>query len=512
MKSFTTHPWLPDQGDGTYCNPVLQADYSDPDILRHGEDYYLIASSFTCTPGLPVLHSRDLVNWSLINHAVRNLPDSSYGQVRPGCGIWAPSLRFHAGLFWIFFPMPDEGIYVVHARHPAAEWSEPRLLQAAKGWIDPCPFWDEDGQAYLVHAYANSRAGKRDKIHVRPMAPDCSRLLGEGSVVIDAPEHPYLEGPKVHRLNGWYYIMAPGGGVPQGWQVCFRSRNIWGPYEQRIVLERGSTAINGPHQGALVDLPNGDWWFAHFQDQGAFGRVMHLQPVEWRDEWPFIGVDHDGNGVGEPVERWRKPRTGALQVPVAPATSDEFGGPALGLQWQWQANHADGWAELAGAPGRLKLLALPGAGRELRLLPHFLGQKFPARGFLVETLLDFGRLGRGSMAFLGVVGGPSAAALGVRIEPEGPVLVHWVGEHLQRLCSLQGRRLVLRVEVSADAECRFGWQGDGLSAGGVVPETFLVREGGWMGARVGLCCVGQGEGAGSASFDHFRFMPPGLVP
>ena len=284
MAGSPAYPWIPDAGDGTFRNPILHADYSDPDVIRDGDNYWMVASSFNCTPGMPILHSRDLVNWALINHAIPQLPHPRYAEVQPGCGVWAPSLRKHLDRFYIFFPMPDEGIYVTSSEDPAGKWSEPWLLQAAKGWIDPCPFWDEDGSAWLFHAYANSRAGIRDRIHGRPMSPDARTLLGEGREVIHAPHHPFIEGPKVHRFDEWYYILAPGGGVRDGWQVAFRSRNILGRYEEKIVLERGVTSINGPHQGALIDSPDGsEWFFIHFQDTGPFGRIVHLQPVEWRD-------------------------------------------------------------------------------------------------------------------------------------------------------------------------------------------------------------------------------------
>ena len=246
MSTHHRYPWTPDQGDGTYRNPVLHADYSDPDVIRRGADFWMIASSFNCTPGIPILHSYDLVNWTLVNHAIRQLPHPRYAAVQPGCGVWAPAIRFHADKFWVFFPMPDEGTYVTSANDPAGEWSEPWLLQEALGWIDPCPFRDEDGKAYLIHAYANSRAGKKERLHVRPMSPDCRHLLGEGREIIHTLHHPFLEGPKVHKLDGWYYILAPGGGVSAGWQVAFRSRNLWGPYEEKIVLEQGCTPIKGP--------------------------------------------------------------------------------------------------------------------------------------------------------------------------------------------------------------------------------------------------------------------------
>ena len=258
-------PWISDQGDGTFRNPVIYADYSDPDVVRVGDDFFLTTSSFNCTPGLPVLHSHDLVNWTLINHALKNVPHARYAKVQAGCGVWAPAIRFHAAKYWIFFPTPDEGIYMVTADHPAGKWSDPHLVQAGKGLIDPCPFWDDDGQAYLVHAYAGSRAGIKHQLRVCPMSPDGSRLLGPGQIVFHQPErHPTIEGPKFFKKDGWYYILAPAGGVQNGWQLALRSKNIFGPYEDKIVLAQGGTDVNGPHQGALVDTVDDGWWFVHF--------------------------------------------------------------------------------------------------------------------------------------------------------------------------------------------------------------------------------------------------------
>src|SRR6185437_12454746 len=195
LKATYGFPWRADCGDSTYRNPIIYADYSDPDVIRVGNDFYLTASSFNCTPGLPILHSTDLINWTIIHYALKNLPHARYADVQPGCGVWAPTIRFHAGKFWIFFPMPDEGIYVITATDPAGEWTEPYLLQAGKGLIDPCPLWDDDGKAYLVHAYAGSRAGIKHRLRICPMAPDGTRLLGEGQIIFHQPDkHPTIEG------------------------------------------------------------------------------------------------------------------------------------------------------------------------------------------------------------------------------------------------------------------------------------------------------------------------------
>lgn len=277
-------PWVADLGNGKYQNPILNADYSDPDAVRVGDTYYMTASSFNSAPGLPLLQSKDLVNWTLVGHALPKLvPEQHFAVPRTGAGVWAPSLRHHDGKFWIFYPDPDHGVYVITATDFAGPWSEPHLLLPGKGIIDPAPLWDEDGKAWLIHAWAKSRAGFNNVLTLRSMSSDGRRLLdSEGKVVIDGnklPGYRTLEGPKLYRHDGWYYVFAPAGGVEEGSQSVFRARRIEGPYEDRIVMEQGETAINGPHQGAWLRALDGKDWFVHFQDRKAYGRVTHLQPM-----------------------------------------------------------------------------------------------------------------------------------------------------------------------------------------------------------------------------------------
>lgn len=494
-----TYPWQPDCGDGTYRNPIICADYSDPDVIRVGDDFYLTASSFTCTPGLPILHSRDLVNWTLVNHALKKLPHPRYAEMQPGCGVWAPALRHHDGKFWIFFPTPDEGIYVTTATDPAGKWSEPHLLQSGKGLIDPCPLWDDDGNAYLVHAYAGSRAGIKHRLRVCPMAPDGSRLLGEGQIVFHDPEnHPTIEGPKFLKKDGWYYILAPAGGVETGWQTALRSKNIYGPYEIKTVLARGRTNVNGPHQGALVDAPDGGWWFVHFQDLDAYGRVAHLQPVEWLDGWPIMGAN------GEPVSHHAKPVAG--QAACVPQTSDEFDAPWLGLQWQWQANHDDTWYELGRRKGWLRLHPQLALHRNLSVLPHLLLQKFPAQSFAVETSVEFAPKQVGEQAGL-VIAGQSFAALVLEKTAGGNQLVFRMDGTQKIIQTLVPAAIRLRVAIEPGGLCRFSF----ATADGYLPieQTFQAQKGVWVGAKVGLFSVKTSHGgpAGHADFDYFRFFP-----
>lgn len=501
-------PWVPDQGDGTYINPVLFADYSDPDVVRVGEDYFLTASSFNCVPGLPILHSQDLVNWSLINHALKALPHPRYGDVQPGQGVWAPAIRHHDGRFWIFFPTPDEGIYVTTANDPAAEWTTPHLLLEGKGLIDPCPLWDDDGKAYLAYAYAGSRAGIRNKIHLRPMSPCGTKILGKGKIVAEIdPKLPALEGPKLHKLNGWYYISAPAGGVATGWQEMFRSRHIYGPYEKRVVLAQRGSEVNGPHQGALIDTPNGEWWFLHFQDRDLYGRVVHLQPVRWEDDWPLIGELPDRDGVGRPVTRHRKPQV-KKSLPIAiPQASDDFLRSKLGLQWQWPANPDEIWYSLSSRPGCLQLRPKFVLHADLRNAPNLLLQKFPAAEFTVETKLEL-TPGHPNLHAGLVVMGSEYAALDVCRSSEGYGLQLLSLAEGGECLHVDAAAVTLQVRVGTGGVCRFGVL---LDSGGFyqLGPAFFAKAGKWIGAKVGLYCVSSDilDVSGSADFEYFHFTP-----
>lgn len=395
--------WTSDLGNGRYKNPILYADYSDPDAIRVGEDYFLTASSFNHIPGLPLLHSKDLINWSIINHGIQRLPWDKYNMPQYGCGVWAPSIRYHDGLFRILFPTPDEGIFEIHTDDPWGKWSSIHCVKEAKGWIDPCPFWDDDGQAYMVFAYAGSRAGISSIIAICPMSWDGLHLLDDTPVhVFDGHETQHtIEGPKLYKRNGFYYIFCPAGGVSTGWQTILRSKHIYGPYEEKIVLHQGSSWVNGPHQGAWVDTPAGEDWFLHFQELQPYGRILHLQPMCWEEDWPIIGVVPEGAQVGEPVPEWKKPALPAQPVAV-PQTSDSFEKGCPGLQWQWNANPETAW--LGESEKGLVLRATLKNMPRLWDVPNLLLQKYPAPSFCVELEADLRKLGMGDefgLAFMG---------------------------------------------------------------------------------------------------------------
>jgi beta-xylosidase len=512
----TSKAWNPDIGNGIYRNPVIHADYSDPDAIRVGDDFYMVSSSFENIPGLPILHSRDLVNWTIAGHALKRLPPfDHFSRPRHGEGVWAPSIRYHGNTFYIYYPDPDFGIYMVKSKSINGPWTEPAMVQAGKGLIDPCPLWDDDGKVYLVHAYAGSRAGFKSVIVVKQMNAEGSKVLEEGVLVFDGHERDAtVEGPKFYKRNGYYYIFAPAGGVSTGWQLVLRSKNIYGPYERRVVMDQGSTVINGPHQGAWVQTKTGEDWFLHFQDKGAYGRVVHLQPMKWVNDWPVIGIDRDGDGKGEPVVEYQKPKISVFPASTNPQESDEFNGKALGLQWQWQANSQLGWAFPFPAAGSLRLYAqqIPDSIKNYWDLPFLLTQKFPAETFIATVRVDFkSKLKEDKFGL--IILGTDYAYLSITRKDEGVYLSltnclnaeRGNPESEKNIQKIDEGAVYLRVHVSAGGKCQFLFSRDGQSYLD-IGDIFVAKPGRWTGAKLGVFCSRKSttNDAGYAELDWFR--------
>ncbi|PRY10913.1 beta-xylosidase [Pontibacter ummariensis] len=513
--------WVADQGNGTYQNPVLHADYSDPDVCRVGDDYYMTSSSFNAVPGLQILHSKDLVNWKIIGYALDKItPADHFAVPQHGNGVWAPAIRHHNGEFYIYWGDPDFGIYMVKTRDPAGDWEDPVLVMEGKGLIDSCPLWDEDGNAYLVHAYAGSRAGIKSVLAVNKMNPEGTKVLDEGVIVFDGHEnHPTVEGPKFYKHNGYYYIFAPAGGVATGWQLVLRSKNVYGPYEEKIVMDQGKTSVNGPHQGAWVNTPTGEDWFLHFQDMEAYGRVVHLQPMVWKNGWPVIGEDKDGNGTGQPVMAYKKPNVGKTHTHATPADSDEFEANKLGLQWQWHANPKATWAFPMANKGKLRLYTdqLPENYKNFWDVPNLLLQKFPAETFTATTKLSFTPNEKLENERTGlIVMGEDYAHLSLVSKKDGLYLAYstvadarkGTPETQQLLGKLKGQEVYLRVAVDKGARCQFSYSEDGQNFK-PVGSAFTAVPGRWIGAKVGLFAVRQDKinDSGYADVDWFRVTP-----
>lgn len=502
---YRSKVWCADKGDGTYVNPVLNADYSDPDVVAVGDDYYLTSSSFNCVPGLPILHSRDLVNWEIIGHALdRVWPDSLYsGSPAHGKGVWAPCIRFHNGEYRIYWGDPDQGVFMVKAKQPQGPWESPKLILSGKGIIDTSPLWDDDGRCYLVNAWANSRSGFASVITVREMNAEGTRAISEPVIVFDGngTENRTCEGPKFYKRGGWYWIWCPAGGVSTGFQLALRSRSPFGPYEVKKVLAQGHTPVNGPHQGAWVHTKYGEDWFLHFQDKGAYGRVVHLQPVTWKDNWPVIGRVPERGYCGTPYLSYRKPKSESILV-VTPEESDAFDLPRLGMQWQWQANY-EPWFGMPTSLGFFRLFTFKSNGN-FWSVPNLLLQKTPADSFTATAKLKLVSKAEGQLGGI-IMMGIDYSALVVKRVGEGFVLQQMTCQDADKghpatvvpLADLPKtgqddntyqfaihEEIYLRMKVNK-GKVHFAFSRDGKHFM-EVGEPFKMREGKWIGAKIGF--------------------------
>ncbi|MBD5419892.1 MAG: glycosyl hydrolase 43 family protein [Bacteroides sp.] len=527
--------YVSDLGNGKYQNPIINADYSDPDVVRVGDDYYMTSSSFANLPALQILHSKDLVNWTLVGAVADKYPDAAFDGVSHGNGVWAPAIRYHNGKYYVMYGDPDRGIYVADAIDPKGPWSPLRLIYPQVGVIDPCPFWDEDGRAYIAHGYAGSRAGVKSILGMIEMTPDATGVIGVDRVIYDGHvENETIEGAKMYKRGPWYYIFSPAGGVATGWQVVMRSKDPWGPYEQRNVMEQGDTDINGPHQGAWVDTPDGkEDWFIHFQDKGPYGRVINLEPMEWKEDgWPVIGVDKDGDGRGIPVRTYRKPNVGKTYAVATPQDSDEFDSTTLGYQWQWNGNPQPLWYFCDAENSLLRLFShhTPDA-KNLYDMPNVLMQKFPNENFTATAKVSFHPRMKDGKAMVGEKGGIAVmgynfATLALESREDGVYLVQTdcVGANkgkeevetaaiklsadtpvwLQAVVRMTGKKKpTQKSDYKCEVTFRYSLDGKKFTDFG---RPMDVREGHWIGAKVGVFCTRPWKSNDSGWLDVDSFI------
>lgn len=518
--------WKSDLGDGTFQNPVLFADYSDPDVIRVGDTYYMTASSFNYVPGLPILTSKDLVNWELRNYALERIAYPAYDTPQHAKGVWAPAIRYHEGCFYIYYGMPDEGIFMVKTKEPLGKWENPVLVLGGKGLIDPCPFWDEDGNAYIIHGYAKSRIGFKSHLGIFRMSWDGTGAVDEDHILYNGLEtQPTIEGPKVYKRDGYYYIFAPAGGVKTGWQVILRAQNIYGPYEEKIVLAQGKTAINGPHQGALTDTESGEEWFLHFQDRGLYGRIVHLQPVVWENGWPVIGVNAK-NGCGEPCIVHQKPDTGACVQPCYLQASDSFTAETLQLMWQWLGNPQERFYSLDARKGFLRLYCINPTKKKKPVLwdcANVLTQKLVCPYFEAETCIQVQALceqEQAGMVMLGgnyvylavrMVRGKKRLVCGLSYESEGE-MCEKTEQLLELADTVECVYFTFALERSEETPVFRMYYSltDASDAKRVQVKTeFMPSDHTWVGAKLGLfavACEGNGQG-GYADVAYIKVSP-----
>jgi len=507
--------WISDLGNGKYKNPILFSDYSDPDVIRVGSDFFMTASSFTYFPGLPVLHSKDLVNWRIISYALYKMPYDKFNKPQHGMGVWAPAIRFNNGYYYIYFADPDLGIFMCRTKNPFDKWEPAVEVCKSYGWIDPCPFWDDDGQAYIIHGVAKSRIGYKSKLFIHKMNYEGTKLLDDGVLVFDGRiNHPTIEGPKMYKRNGYYYIMAPAGGVPTGWQMAARSRNIYGPYQHKVILHQGNSTVNGPHQGGWVDTLDGKDWFIHFQDLDAYGRVTHLQPLKWLNDWPEIGIDTNFDNIGEPVLEYDKPVKG-YDI-ISPAEDDDFDKNELGLQWQWQAHENKSAYEIKDSHIRLFSLPFESEKNIISDAPNVLCQLMHSPNFEVCSNI-IPNINDGDSFGLIITGG---SYTGIRIEKQnGKVYAKQINFTLKKtddtfeeisesreITFNKSIQLKLKVTYPCIVEAYYATDGGEFCKIG-ENGIYKVSKRSWVGGKIGIFSLninGVNNG-GYADFDYIKF-------
>lgn len=513
----------------------------------------MTSSSFGAVPGLPVLVSDDMVNWEYVSHALYKHPFATTSPEHGNC-VWAPSIRYRAdrGEYVIYWGDPDRGVYRVSAPNPCGPWSEPRLVVSGKGIIDTCPLYDDDGRVYLVNAWANSRAGFNSVLTVRELDADETKAISTPVMVYDglADGNYTAEGPKFYKRGGEYWLMFPAGGVPEGWQVAARSQSPYGPYRAKTVMAQGASSINGPHQGGWVRSSDGHDWFLHFSDRDVFGRVVCLEPMEWREDgWPVIGRDEDGDGCGEPVEEW--PEGGAQDgTQKGLPCDDEFNGMKPGPQWQWLGK-ADDFAGMCTPYGFYRQYSTPYGFTQKKSsfstskvirgntwnCAGLMVQKFPLSDFTATMKARVGAKDAAAESGL-VVQGLDYARLGLRSTDEKTFEVVYTecfgadhGNHEESVVIASapaeivdmGQRFALakdvwlRLEVRhtlnpsekmrASAFCTFSYSFNGKDWTPVnAKKPFSAREGKWIGATFGIFSLSSrdSKSRGWIDVDWFR--------
>lgn len=488
-----------------YTNPVLQADYSDPDVIRVGKDFYMAASSFNHVPGVPILHSKNLVEWRIINYVYDKIPFPRFDEVQHGHGAWAPSIRYHNGKFYCLIPFPDEGIYVSETDNIYGKWSPLRPLLKGKGYEDPCPVW-ANGRCYVVFAFVKSRIGFNSKLAVFETDGDLKTVADDYTYIYDGHDiSPNIEGPKFYRRNGYFYILAPVGGVGTGWQTALRSKNIYGPYETKIILVQGDSDTNGPHQGALIDLDDegGKWAFMHFQDMKPYGRVVHLQPAEWIGDWVLCGALHDDNLPGNPVAFGEYPIDIKTDYKIDP--SDEFDGERLSLIWQTPANKGEGWYEFRRG---LKLNCVYYGKEALSDVPQLFMQKIPYLNFSVKTKCRLNLVNDGDEAGFVVFGREYSYICVVRrggrnyLEIRKGVIGGESDETLAKSQPYDDNYVTFQMSAKYEHRHNLTYK---FTFGKVAfTHKFYAAKGVWTGAKIGIYARADGVSKGSGTFKFFR--------
>lgn len=403
-----------DQGDGTFRNPILNSNYPDSDVEKFGGKWYMISSKGLYMKGMTVLESEDLVNWEIVGGIV----DSITWDTKEG--VWAGDLAYHGEKWHCYFIDIDKGLFVCESRDIKGPWSAPELILERRGMTDPTVFWDDETQtAYMLCNYQIDEVDRRRIYHQRLF-----RMSQDGRTLLDEGKDIYVgvgaEAAKIYKVNGLFYIFISEwstdaeGRKTDRRQIVLRSRSIEGPFERKVLLERGNGTNRSCCQGALIQAPDGSWWYTHqlVQTRNSYeGRSQFLIPVRWEDGWPLLGLDTDGNGIGNTVWHCRKPIQG--KPLKAAQTDDDFNSGELAPHWLWDGNPVSGKWSLTEKKGCLRLYAtIPkNTDRKYHTLPNKLVQRKMGKGIdTVTTKMNISAMAEGQSAGLIFMGYNYAAA------------------------------------------------------------------------------------------------------
>lgn len=514
------YTWVPDNGDGTFTNPLFFDEFSDPDLIRVGADFYLTGTTMHSMPGLPVLHSRDLVNWRFLSYALDRLDlGPSFrledGRNEYGRGIWAPCLRYHNGVFYIFSNVNGQTTQLFRAADPRGPWTRTPMKRSLH---DLSVLFDDDGKAYVVWGYRGIRLAQ--------LTGDLTDIVPGTEREIIPPSAGMGEGLHLYKIRGKYFLTSAWFLDEMRMPVA-RADRLDGPWEVNQNISRGEdfglalghrVAGRTPpfrilppdpsqkgrcaiHQGGIVDTPRGEWWGFSMMDANSVGRLTALSPVTWKDGWPYFGLP--GN-LGRSPRTWVKPDTGVQDRPRAPyLRSDDFHTPHLNPVWQWNHVPVDGQWSLAERPGFLRLRALPAP--DLWRARNTLTQRAIGPRSAATVALDASGLQQGDVAGFALFNRPYAW-LGVERSGSGLTLVHYdeaSGE--TRRASLHGPRVWLRAECDFLRDtARFSYSADGRSftpIGGAHTMAYGLIT--FQGVRYALFAwhSGQAPRGGHADFD-----------
>ena len=526
--------WSADNGNGTYTNPLFYDEFSDPDIIRVGEDYYLAGTTMHSVPGLVVLHSKDLVNWEFSSYCFDCFDDSDdfnlrNGKEAYGQGIWAPAIRYHNGKFYIFSNINGHGLQVYISDSAKGPWKHHQI----KGDIyDLSVLFDDDGKIYAIHKYGN--------VTVTELKPDLSGPV-EGSSKVVIPEGNAMgEGHHIYKINGMYYILSADYS-PMGRMQCARSKSIWGPYETCVISERESFGYsaawtvnnvglgrpvpedgfkfnnNKPsdetlicstiHQGGIVQAPDGKWWGVSMQDFNAVGRTVCLSPVTWVDGWPYFGLEKN---LGRSPRTWFKPND-VIKTPVATYDRcDDFSGKTFKPIWQWNHNPNDKmWSLNRERKGWLRLHSMP--AKQLLWAKNSLTQRAIGPVSYTSVKLDASKLKAGDEAGLGAINMPYAS-LGVVKTDKGLALRCYDQNTNKEVVKPLDKRVVwLRLWGDYDkSQLQYSYSLNGKNwenIGEQMISPYQLKT--FQGVRVALYAFNKKNvNGGVADFDDFKVEEP----